>query len=196
MSKPIKVIFLAGGLSIAVALSACGGAPSKNAISPSPTTKTSSSPSPSASGVIIPVTSNPITNVSTAPGLSIIQAKAEDNVDPLTGKAIPDRLMLHVQNSSASLASGFEVYYTMTDVVTKASESYYFKLDGFSIKAKSSEYLYFDNQPGFGHFPENKFSIYRSSTNEVRFTIELSAQGFKPVTSTAIKSKGTGEKID
>ena len=196
MIKPVKAIFLAGGLTISVVLSACGGSPAKVALSPSPTPTISSSQSPSASTVVVPVTNNPISNSSTVPGLSILKAEAENNIDPVSGKAIPDRLMLHVQNSSASLASGFEVYYTMTDVVTKASESYYFKLDAFSIKAKSSEYLYFDNQPGFGHFPENKFSIYRSSTNEVRFTIELSAQGLKPVTSTAIKSKGTGEKID
>lgn len=196
MIKPIKVIVPIGGLAIALTISACGTSPSKNALSPSPTPATATSQLANATPVIVPVTSNPISNTSTISGLSILKASVENNIDPLTNKPIADRLLVHVQNDGPSLATGFEIFYTMTDVVTKAAESYYFKLTGFSVPAKSAGYLYFDNKSGFGHFPENKFSIYRSSKNEVHFTVELSAQGLKPVYSTAIKSKGTGEKVD
>lgn len=196
MIKPKKVIYLAGGLAVALLLSACGGASSKGALAPTPTKLSGISQTPSSDSVTVPVTSNPISNASTASGLLILKAEVENNLDPLTNKPIADRLIIHFQNKSSSEATGFEIFYTMTDVVTKASESYYFKLTGFSVRAKSSGYLYFDNKPGIGHFPENKFSIYRSSKNEVDFTIELSAHGLKPATSSAIKSKGTGEKVD
>ena len=196
MIRPKMVIFLAGALTVALVLSACGGAPSKSAVAPSPRSPSGTSQTPSGTSVIVPVARNPISNGSTVSGLSILKAEVENNLDPLTNKPIADRLMIHVENGNATVATGFEIFYTMTDMVTKASESYYFKLTDFSIQPGSSGYLYFDNKPGIGHFPENKFSIYRSSKNEVDFIIELSAQGLKPVTSTAIKSKGTGEKVD
>ena len=145
---------------------------------------------------VVPVTKNPIVNTSTAPGITITSAKVQDNVDPITKKAIPDRLLMKVVNKSSKPASGFEIFYTMKDSSTKAKESYYQKLTGFTVKAGATSYLYFDNLAGAGHFPENIFSIYRSSTNEVKFAIVLSAKGFKIATASAVKDKGTGEKVD
>ena len=146
--------------------------------------------------LVVPVTKNPIVNASTTPGITVTSAMVQDNVDPITKKAIPDRLMMKVVNRSSKLASGFEIFYTMRDSSTKASESYYQKLTGFKVKAGATSYLYFDNLVGAGHFPENKFSLYRSSTNEVKFAIILSAKGFKVATASAVKDKGTGEKVD
>ncbi len=45
-------------------------------------------------------------------------------------------------------------------------------------------------------FPENDFSIYRSSTNEVDFAIQVSAVNAEIATATAVKATGTGEKVD
>jgi hypothetical protein len=143
--------------------------------------------------LVIPVTKNPIVNKSTKVGFSIVSAQVQDNTDPKSGVAIPDRLALKVRNTSAKAISTFEIYYTMVDQVTKVSESYYQKLNLFSISAKSIGYIAFDNTKGLGHFPENKYSIYRNSKNEVKFKIELSARGFKPALTTVLKAKGTTE---
>jgi len=142
---------------------------------------------------IIPVLKNPIVNTSTKVGFTILAAQVEDNTNPKNGVDISDRLALKVRNTSSKAISSFEIYYTMVDRVTKSSESYYQKLSNFSIPANSIGYIDFDNAKGFGHFPENKYSIYRNSKNKVSFKIELSALGLKPAYARAMKSKGTTE---
>lgn len=144
-------------------------------------------------GLTLPVTKNPIVNKGTKVGFTILSAQVQDNTDPKSKKAIPDRLALKVRNLLTKKLSNLEVFYTMKDQVTKASESYYQKLLNYSVQGKSVGYIYFDNFKGFGHFPENKFSIYRNSNNEVKFTIELSAVGFKPKFIVVTKAKGTTE---
>lgn len=141
----------------------------------------------------IPVTKNPIVNKSTNIGFTIVNAQVQDNTDPKSGKPIPDRLALKVRNISSKAISIFEIFYTMKDQVTKVSESYYQKLSNFSIPKNSTGYIAFDNTKNYGHFPENKYSIYRNSNNEVKFTIELSSKGFKPQLAVALKAKGTTE---
>ncbi len=150
----------------------------------------------SSTNIVLPVTSNPIVNTATSPTLTISKAAVEDNTDPATGKAINDRLQLTMKNTGSTALTGLEVYYTMTDIVTGAKEAYYQKLTGLKIPAGAETTVYFDNQNLPGHFPENQFSIYRSSTNEVDFAIQASAKGAKIATATAVKSTGTGEKVD
>lgn len=147
-------------------------------------------------GVVLPVTSNPIVNNATASTLEVSFAGVEDLVDPATGKAIDDRLMLTLKNTGTTPMTGLEVYYEMTDVVTGAKEAYYQKLDGVTIPAGQETTVYFDNQTDPGHFPENQFSLFRSSTNEVDFAIQVSAPDAKIATATAVKATGTGEKVD
>lgn len=149
-----------------------------------------------APGAVLPVGSDPIVNAATAPTLAITYAAVENNVDPSTNKTINDRLEVTLKNSGTSQLTGFEIYYTMTDVTTKAVENYYQKLDGLTIPAGQEQTVYFDNQAGPGRYPENTFSIYRSSKNQVDFRIEVSATGAKIATGTATKSVGTGEKVD
>ena len=149
-----------------------------------------------ATKLVVPVAKNPIVNTSNVAGISITSAMVEDNVDPKTKKAITDRLLIAVVNKGIKSARGFEIFYSMTDSVTKATENYYLPLTGFTIKPGATAYLNFDGKTGLGHFPENKFSLYRSSTNEVKFKIQLSAKGYKIASATAVKSKGTGEKVD
>lgn len=150
----------------------------------------------SASGPVLPVTSNPIDTTGTAATLEITKAAVEDNVDPATGQAIDDRLQLTLKNTGSTALDNVEVYYEMTDKVTGQTEAYYQKLVGLSIPAGQETTVYFDNQVGAGHYPENQFSIYRNSTNEVDFTIQAAAAGAKVSIATAIKSTGTGEKVD
>jgi len=175
-------------------------APAASAPAASAPTASQSAASQSASsapaGVVLPVTSNPIVNNATASTLEVSFAGVEDLVDPVTGKAIDDRLMLTLKNTGTTPMTGLEVYYEMTDVVTGAKEAYYQKLDGVTIPAGQETTVYFDNQTDPGHFPENQFSLFRSSTNEVDFAIQASTPDAKIATATAVKATGTGEKVD
>jgi hypothetical protein len=145
---------------------------------------------------VLPVAADPIVNPSTTAGLSIAAAAVEDNVDPATKKAISDRLQVTLANSTSAPLTNVEIYYEMTDVTTKQSEGYYMALDGVTVPAHGETTVYFDNESAAGHFPENKFSLYRSSVNEVDFTIEASADGVAIATGTATKGAGTGEQAD
>lgn len=176
-------------------LSACGSStPSKTAAGA--TTPNAATPSAvqTNSGVTLPVASNPIVNNSTTPNLQVTYSAAENNVDPVTKNPIGDQLELTLKNTSSTPMSGIEIYYEMTDTVTKAKEGYYQKLSGLIIPVNQESTVYFDNKNLAGHYPENQFSLYRSSQNEVDFRIWVSAPGSKIAQATAIKSKGTGEK--
>lgn len=144
---------------------------------------------------VLPTTKDPIVNTSTAAGLTVVQAVAENNVDPATKKPIADRLQLTLKNTSTHRLDGLQVYYTMTDSGNHRSESYYQPLTGVTIAPGATTTVYFDNQPGVGHFPENTFSIYRTSKNKVVFSIEVSAKGVAVVRASAVKGKGTGEVV-
>lgn len=157
-----------------------------------------SAPAPASSQVsaVLPVDSNPIVNTSTTPGLTIVSAAAEDNVDPMTKAAIDDRLQVTVKNDTTSELSTFEIYYVMTDVTTGQSEAYYQALAGFTLPAGATSTLSFDSESGPGHFPDNTFSIYRTSKNQVDFTIEVSAGGVQVANATATKGSGAGDAAD
>jgi hypothetical protein len=180
-------VALVASLSV-VALAGC------KASSPAPAS--SSAATGSTSTAVLPVNSNPIVNTSTAPGLTIVSAAAEDNVDPVTKAAIDDRLQVTVRNDSTTELSSFEIYYVMTDVTTGQSEAYYQALTGFTLAAGATSTLSFDGEPGPGHFPENTFSLYRSSKNQVDFTIEVSVAGVQVANATATKGSGAGDAAD
>lgn len=154
---------------------------------------TTSSLAASTSTLDIPVTKNPITNIAKTKGISILKTWVQDNTDPTTKAPIADRLQIKLSNTTKSRISNLEIFYTMIDTVTKASESYYKKLIGFDLPAKTIKFIYFDNTKGPGHFSENQYSLYRHSNNEVTFKIEISAKGFAPQYARAIKAKGTTE---
>ena len=149
----------------------------------------------SSAGAVLPVDANPIVNASTVPGLTITAA-AEDNVDPDTKVAIDDRLQVTLRNDTTNDLTSFEVYYVMTDVVTGQSEAYYQALTGFTLPAGSEVTLSFDGEAGQGHYPENAFSLYRSSKNQVDFTVEVSAAGVQVATATATRGSGEGDAAD
>ncbi|ADU49172.1 hypothetical protein [Intrasporangium calvum] len=191
------------GVSVLLTAAALTGCASTSTSPPGPgTAAASASTAPTAgstaggTSVVLPVTANPIANTATDPTLQITYAAVEDNVDPSTKKAISDRLEITLKNTGTKPLTGFEIYYEMTDLTTGTKEGYYQKLDGLTVAAGTEQTIYFDNETGPGHYPENQFSIYRSSTNQVDFTIQVSASGAKIATGTATKSVGTGEKSD
>lgn len=184
----MKVIVRAAGaalLSISV-LAACAGTSSQ-----SPGTGASA-----AAQVVLPVDHNPITNSATTPSLQITAAAVEDNTDPATNAAISDRLQLTLANTGTTPLTGFEIWYEMVDATTGQREAYYQPLEGLQIAAGQESTIFFDNETGPGHYPENQFSLYRNSANQVDFSIEVSAVGAKVVTATATKGAGTGEQPD
>ncbi len=179
-----KIIPIIVALLIIVGLLTWQLTKSKKVAAPAKTTTTNQ---------LLPISSNPIQNNSLQSGLVITSADAENNTDPGTKQVISDRLQLTLQNTSSMTMSDLAIYYQMVDSKTKQTESYYQKLTGLQLAANESKTIYFDNQSAPGHYPENKYSIYRSSQNEVDFTIEVSAPGFKPASATAKKSAGTSE---
>lgn len=180
MTRPARTTL---ALAVAILLAGCS-------------TSVGSSATTSPAPAVLPATQDPIVNTATAATLAVTYAAAENNVDPATGKTIADRLELTLKNSGTAPLSGLEVYYTMTDAKTGKKEGYYQKLTGLTLPAGQSSTVYFDGKQGTGHYPENTFSIYRSSTNQVDFRIEVSAPGAKIALATATKSPGTGEKVD
>jgi hypothetical protein len=147
-------------------------------------------------GTVLPVEENPIQNTSTDPLLEVTYAALEDNVDPATGDAIDDCLELTLSNTGAQPLTDVEVYYEFTDVTTGQREGYHQELEGLEIPAGGEETVFFDNQTDPGHYPENEFSIYRSSVNQVDVAVQVSAPGAKIATATASKEAGTDEEED
>ena len=191
---PLTVVLVAGALTLA----GCSASTTPAATTPATTAATQAGATTgglASAAVVLPVTVDPIQNPATAPGLTVSKVMLEDNTDA-SGAAIGDRLQFVIGNDTAAALSGLEVYYTMTDTTTGAAESYYQSLDGLTVPAKGSVTVYFDNDTGAGHFPENKFSLYRSSLNQVDFAVEVSAPGLKIATGAGSKSAGAGEQAD
>lgn len=184
-------------LTLAATLAGCSTATTAPSSSSAPASSaTSTAAASSGTAVVLPVDTNPIVNNLTNQDLQVVSAGVEDLIDPVSGAAINDRLMLTLKNNGSTTLSNFEVFYQMSDVTTGATESYYQKLDGFSLAAGAQDYVYFDNLTDPNHYPENQFSLYRSSQNQVDFKISVSSDGAATATATATKSVGTGEKVD
>jgi hypothetical protein len=150
----------------------------------------------SADGLILPIAANPITNSSTAPGLAITQVLVENNVDPATGSDAPDHLEIALRNDSGAELSGFVVYYEITDLTTGAREGYCSALNGFTIPAGGERAAHFDNTGAADHFPDNEFSLYHQSLNEMQVDVTVSAAGVAPQTASVTKEAGGAENPD
>jgi hypothetical protein len=164
--------------------------------SPDPGDGTSGNSVASSDGQVLPVKSNPISNNSTAPGLKIAQLLVEDNVNPATGKDAPDHLEIALRNDSAQELKGFEVYYQITDLTTGAKEGYHTKLDAFTIPAGGERVVHFDDSGAADHYPDNKYSLYHSSKNEMQFDVTVSATDVAPQTASVKKDAGGDENPD
>lgn len=173
---------------VAVALaSGCGGGGSP-AGSGGSTATTSS-----ASGRVLPVPKNPISNSSTAPGLTITKALVENNVSPETGKGVSDHLEIALENTSAKPLDRIGVYFKITDPAKKVSEGYYTKLDGFTIQPGATRVAHFDQTGAKDHFPVNKYSLYYTDKNALVVDVMASSPSVKPATFTVKKDSGGAE---
>jgi hypothetical protein len=131
-----------------------------------------------------------------APGLSIVQVLVENNVDPATGGDAPDHLEIALRNDSTAELRGFVVYYEITDLTTGAKEGYCSALTGFTIPAGGERTAHFDNSGAADHFPDNEFSLYHQSLNEMQVDVTVSATGVAPQSASVTKEAGGAENPD
>jgi hypothetical protein len=139
---------------------------------------------------------NPIVNDSKVTGFSIKSAIAENNVDLTSKKIATDHLEITLKNITTKDISQFEVYYSIKDLVTNVSDSYFSKLSGFVLKAGATEAFHFDKTGQPGHYPENNYSLYRTTKNAMQIEVTVSAPSYKVESVTIMKDKGGTEKVD
>ena len=194
---------------LALALTGCGAASSTappsgtasgaaSAAASAGSTPASSTPSGSAAaGQVLPVPTDPIANTATAPGLTIGTVLVENNLDPKTKKVTSDHLEIPLTNSLATPLTGVEIFYTFTDKTAGVTENYYAKLPAdFTVPAKGTRTVNFDNSGAPDHVPVNKFSVYSTSKNALAVTVKVSAAGVAVQTATLTKDAGGAETAD
>lgn len=182
-----------------LALGACGGSAGSTTgggAEPTPAAGASSSAGTASGDQVLPVPSNPITNDATAAVLSIDSVLVENNQDA-AGAAVDDHLEITVGNTGSTELAGFEVFYTIDDPTAGSSESYYTALPAtFTVAPGATRTIHFDSTGAPDHFPVNKYSLYYTSTNAMDVTVEVSATGAAPVTTTVTKDAGGAEVPD
>lgn len=172
----------------ALTLTGCSGG------SASPSATATSASGAAAGTQVLPVTSDPIKNTSTVQALKIDSVLVENNVDPATKAIAPDHLEIALSNTGTAPLTGFEVYYTITDTVTKASENYYTKLPAsFAVAPGTPQVINFDSTGQPNHFPVNKFSLYYQSKNPLQVSVEVSAANAAVQKANAPKAAGGPE---
>jgi hypothetical protein len=139
---------------------------------------------------------NPINNNSINEGFQIINGIVENNVDPVTKKAVNDHLELTLKNTSGKELKGFEIYYTISDNITNQKEGYYKNIPDLILKAGETKSIHFDNQSGDGHYSANINSIYSTSINAKTFNVIISTSGYKIASIQINKDAGGNEKAD
>ena len=175
-------------LTVAVA-SGCGGSGSSSASStPAPTATPSSG-----GGQVLPVAKNPISNASTAAGLTITKVLVENNVAADTGKAVDDHLEIALKNTSAKPLDQIAIYYTIADKAKGATESYYTKLNGLTIAPGATSVVHFDNTGVAYHYPVNKYSLYYTDKSKLRIDVMASSPNVKVASFTVNKDAGGAE---
>lgn len=134
---------------------------------------------------------NPIKETSSAPlELIIKDARVEDN-------ATADHLEITMNNKGKTVLNNFNIYYTITDKLTKTQESYFQTLAGLSLNPGETKTIHFDNQVSqAGHYFGNMNGLYGTSKNGLTFAIQLHAKNFKPMEFKVEKAKGTAEVAD
>lgn len=176
-------------LTLAALASGCAGGGGASSASSPPASTTP----PAAIGQVLPVPKNPISNASTAPGLTITKALVENNVSPDTGKTVDDHLEIALRNTSSKPLERIGVYYKITDPAKGVSEGYYTKLDGVTINPGAGRVVHFDNTGAADHYPVNKYSLYYTDKNVLVVDVIASAPDVKPATFTVKKDAGGAE---
>ena len=190
----MSVVVVVAGLFAYSALS--GGRSTTSGIAPT-TSSGTTTPSTGNAQLVLPITGgNPIVNNAVAPGFIIASAIVENNTDPVTKLIVSDHLEVALKNTGTQDITNFETYYSVKDLVSKVSDAYYTKLTGFVLKVGETKTFHFDNTSKTNHYPENKYSLYRTSKNAMQFDLMVSTPTYKPQTITIKKDKGGAEKVD
>ncbi|MEZ5079374.1 MAG: hypothetical protein R2878_01665 [Thermoleophilia bacterium] len=197
MKKALSVMAI--GLASAL-IAGCGSSssPSAGAGATTATGSGGSAPaaaatSPAAGARVLPVAKNPIVNTSSAPGLEIAKVLVENNVSAQTGKTVSDHLEVSLKNTTTKPLSGLELYYTISDPQTGASEGYFTRLTGLVIDPGATKTVNFDDTAGADHYPVNKYSLYYTDKNALVVDVTASAPGLKVATFTVKKDAGGAE---
>lgn len=134
---------------------------------------------------------NPIVETSTTQGFKIDSVLAENNVDA-GGAVVDDHLEITATNTSgADIASGWDLYYSLTDAVTGDVQSFYLPLDGFSLKSGETVHVHVDTTGAAGHFRADPNSSFYKGQNQLKVDVTLHAAGFAPQTS-GVKKDAAG----
>ena len=148
------------------------------------------------SSVVLPVTTNPITNSSTIQALKIESVLVENNLDS-TGKAASDHLEIALVNTGQTELKAFEIFYTFTAQTKNITESYYTKLpESFTIPVGGQRIIHFDNTGALYHFPVSEFSLYYTDTNVLQVAVTVSAIDSAVQTTSIQKDAGGPEAAD
>lgn len=139
---------------------------------------------------------DPIPQAGASAQFAIKEALVENNYDFAAKKDATDHLELLLTNSTAKAIGDFSIYYTIKDVDTGITESYFKPLDGFSLPASGEARIHLDEAIAAGHFRDNPNGIYHTSQNAKVITFEVAAKGFAPVTVEVNKDKGGAEAAD
>lgn len=122
--------------------------------------------------------------------VSIKDVRVEDN-------ATADHLEIKLQNTSNQNLDHFDIYFTITDKKTNATESYYQVLSGLTLAANETKIIHFDNEVKTqDHFYGNMNGLYGTSANGLTFDINLHSEGYQVLQFSVDKSEGTAEVAD
>ena len=145
---------------------------------------------------------DPIAQVGKPSGLAIASAIVENNEDPVTHKGVSDHLEMIIENKSGADIKGIEVFVTLKDVATGATENTYRRLSGVSIAKGGAATLHFeltgsvDFAAATDRFRSNPNSALYKTPNEKTVDIEIAAAGYAPARIAIKKDKGGAETAD
>ena len=126
----------------------------------------------------------------------ITKVLVEDNYDSSKKRDAPDHLEICLKNTGDKDITGFQVYYTITDVKTHKTQSYLVALTGFTLKKHESKKVHIDISGRKGHFRANPNSLYYTSTNQREVKVLVITLGHKAKTAMVKKDAGGAEVPD
>ncbi len=139
---------------------------------------------------------DPFQSSSGPKGFRILDILVENNYDPAAHQDAPDHLELHVQNTAATDITDMVVHYVITDLRDNRTESYLVSLNGFVLKAGETGTIHFDEGTGPNHFRANPSGLYAVSTDELLFSVTVSADGYQAQQAEVKKDAGGAEVPD
>ncbi len=145
---------------------------------------------------------NPIAQGGKPGGIAIKSAIVENNEDPKTHKGADDHLEIQVQNLTDADIKGVDLFVTLKDSVTGATENTFRKLAGVIIPKKGLATLHFEPKgdvifaAATDRFRTNPNSSLYKSPNEKTINIQVAAAGFAPASIDIKKDKGGAETAD